>query len=37
MTAMQGGFNRSMQHIKFCVSGRSVVNEEVQDQNLLHG
>jgi len=30
------GFNRSMQHIKSCVSRRSVA-DEAETENLLHG
>lgn len=34
--SLGGGFNRSMQHIKSCMSRRSVA-DELPDANLLHG
>lgn len=33
--AFEGGFNRSVQHLRFCLSGRSVANE-VPDTDVLH-
>jgi hypothetical protein len=34
-TADRGGFNRSMQHLKFCMSRRSVANEE-KNTDFVH-
>ncbi|MHB0926260.1 MAG: transposase, partial [Gallionellaceae bacterium] len=36
ISALQCGFNRSMQHIRICVSRRSVANE-AKTTDLLHG
>src|SRR5205085_12566717 len=36
MPALDGGFNRSMQHTSYCPGRRSVA-DEVSDANLLHG